>query len=433
MKDTVFISHATPTDNTFAVWLATKLELCGYKVWIDINNLSPSVDFWNTIDQTIRNEAVKFIFVMSNASIDPNRDGVRKELAVADKVRRQNANFIIPVRIENISFNDLPIEVIRLNAIDFNNDWAKGLDELLQYLTDENVPKINATGASESYTNRWNNSQGQTRSQIIETEDEYYSNLFLVDLPPFVYIYKTSDAEAVLKSRHIPVKKNNTVVISFACNKCVCEWVDRKIEYEKIRTEDAINICKKPKFILGEKITNLSRDVISIINWSIGDMLYSHGMIRYKVSQKTSKNVYYFPFGTKSKRFGGIREKKLSGVYKSTKRWHYGLSGYFTNYPMQGIIFKWHLVFSDEKGHLLSDSSQIAARRSKGRLLYNNQWKEYMQTSMYFLSAGTSSIPYTACCETNEMHISSQAERFTSKKGYSEPHGAKQMEGDNDE
>ena len=94
MKDTIFISHATPTDNIFATWLATKLELCGYKVWVDLNDLAPSVDFWNTIDQTIRNNAVKFIFVMSNASIDPNRDGVQKELAVADKIRRQNPNFI---------------------------------------------------------------------------------------------------------------------------------------------------------------------------------------------------------------------------------------------------------------------------------------------------------------------------------------------------
>lgn len=112
MKDTIFISHATPTDNIFATWLATKLELCGYKVWVDLNDLAPSVDFWNTIDQTIRNDAVKFIFVMSNASIDPNRDGVQKELAVADKIRRQNPNFIVPVRIDNVSYNDLPVEIL---------------------------------------------------------------------------------------------------------------------------------------------------------------------------------------------------------------------------------------------------------------------------------------------------------------------------------
>ena len=63
MKDTIFISHATPDDNIFAAWLATKLELCGYKVWVDLNNLNPSVDFWETIDKTIREDAIKFIFV----------------------------------------------------------------------------------------------------------------------------------------------------------------------------------------------------------------------------------------------------------------------------------------------------------------------------------------------------------------------------------
>ena len=46
MKDTIFISHATPTDNIFATWLATKLELCGYKVWVDLNDLAPSVEYY---------------------------------------------------------------------------------------------------------------------------------------------------------------------------------------------------------------------------------------------------------------------------------------------------------------------------------------------------------------------------------------------------
>ena len=155
MKDILFISHATPSDNTFAVWLATKLELCGYKVWVDVNNLPPSVDFWNTIDHTIRNEAIKFIFVLSNVSIDSNRDGVQKELAVADKVRRQVPNFIVPVRIDNVNFNDLPVEILRLNAIDFYNNWAKGLDALLKYLNDEGVPKLASNCESQYYVDRW--------------------------------------------------------------------------------------------------------------------------------------------------------------------------------------------------------------------------------------------------------------------------------------
>ena len=105
MKDVVFISHATPNDNLFATWLATKLELCGYKVWVDVNNLSPSVDFWNTIDNLIRNEAVKFVFVASKTSVDNSRDGVQKELAIADKIRRSTPQFIVSIRDNPIKCN----------------------------------------------------------------------------------------------------------------------------------------------------------------------------------------------------------------------------------------------------------------------------------------------------------------------------------------
>ena len=216
MKDTVFISHATPADNTFAAWLATKLELCGYNVWVDINNLSPSVDFWNTIEQTIRNEAVKFIFVASAASIDSGRDGVQKELAVADKVRRQFPNFIVPVRIDDINFNDFPVEILRLNAIDFYNDWAKGLDALLKHFSDENIPKLNSNSGSQYYLDRWYTSQASFRSQITDDMDEYCSNLFPVELPRSVYIYRSEDVVDLLKERHIPMKVNKKVTITFA-------------------------------------------------------------------------------------------------------------------------------------------------------------------------------------------------------------------------
>jgi len=35
MRDTIFISHATPADNDFSIWIASRLEMLGYKVWID--------------------------------------------------------------------------------------------------------------------------------------------------------------------------------------------------------------------------------------------------------------------------------------------------------------------------------------------------------------------------------------------------------------
>ncbi len=423
-RDTVFISHATPSDNTFAAWLATKLELCGYKVWVDINNLSPSVDFWNTIEQTIRNHSSKFVFVISKDSINPAKDGVRKELAVADKVKQQFPGFIVPVRIDNTSFSDLPVEILRLNAIDFNDDWAEGLINLLKYFNDENVLKSIANKESSFYINRWTSSQSQSqfRSQITDGEEEYCSNIFHAELPHSIYIYRSFDVEQILRDRHIPIKINKGIVVTFACNECVSAWANKSIEYLSFDTMEAIEKQTTPGFFLGEKVANLSKDIIFLVNWSIGDMLVKHGLYRYKPeSNKVARNVYFFPSGKKSKRFMGNRLKALSGVYKTTKRWHLGLSGYYTQYPTHGCIFNWHLVFTDGNGHLLPESSQIAARRSKGRLMFNKQWKELLDASMYYLSSGTSRIFYSACCENNALYILSQSERFISETSYTEP------------
>lgn len=424
IRETIFISHATPDDNTFAAWLATKLELCGYKVWIDLNNLSPSVDFWNTIDNTIRNEAVKFVFVISKHSVDSNRDGVKKELAVADRVKKQFSDFIVPVRIDDVSFNDLPIEVLRLNAIDFNNDWAKGLNELLKYLNDKEVPKPAINNASSFYIYRWLKSQSKSQlsSQIMNNEEEYSSNLFSVELPPLVYIYRTEDAEKSLRERHIPLKINKSVVVTFACNDCLSDWNRKPIDYLSFDTLDAINSQTLPGVFLGEKIVNLSNDILLLVNWSIGDMFFKRGLRKLKQeSNKVSRNVYYFPYNTKSKRSPGSRQKLLSGTYKTVKRWHFGLSGYYTQYPRQGCIMKWHIVFTDTKGCPLPDNSQVAARRSKGKLMFNKQWKELIEASMYYLSGGTANIFYTACCERNAMYIRSHSMRFVSDISYTEP------------
>ena len=230
------------------------------------------------------------------------------------------------------------------------------------------------------------------------------------------------------------MKKNKKIIVTFACNKCICDWCLREVDFIKLDTKDAIQNHTLPNTYLGESISNLSRDIVSIVNWMIGEMFYKHGLRRYKSnSGKTSKNVYFFPNGAKSKRFATSREKALSGTYRSIKRWHFGLSGYYTNYPMSGIIFKWHIIFTDEKGIPLPDASQIAARRSKGRLMFNKQWKEWLQASMFFLSGGTENIFYTPCCEENAMYIRSQSERFISEKSYIEPYVYKQVGDENAE
>ena len=143
-RDTIFISHATPDDNDFVRWLGARLTGHGFKVWADLFGLKGGTPFWSTIEEALRHHAIKVIFVVSQKSVDPARSGVRNELSVADSLKKslQNSDFIIPVRIDDTPFGDLPIQIHQLNAIDFTRGWGTKLIELLDTLDTANVPKF---------------------------------------------------------------------------------------------------------------------------------------------------------------------------------------------------------------------------------------------------------------------------------------------------
>src|SRR5205814_10155783 len=46
-RDTVFVSHANPEDNTFALWLTLRLGEMGVKVWCDLTKLIGGETFWD--------------------------------------------------------------------------------------------------------------------------------------------------------------------------------------------------------------------------------------------------------------------------------------------------------------------------------------------------------------------------------------------------
>ncbi len=135
----VFISHATPEDNPAAAWFATQLTLLGYEVWCDLKNThGGESEFWLKVQNTIENQAGKFVYILSNTSCDfEKKRGIYKEVQAADNLRINN--FIIPVRIEKLT-RSLPIlfnTSIYINA----EDWSTGLHELVERLREDGLPK----------------------------------------------------------------------------------------------------------------------------------------------------------------------------------------------------------------------------------------------------------------------------------------------------
>lgn len=151
----IFISHAaSPEDTELTRWLALRLMREGYSVWCDVECLRVGDDFWREIEGEIRTKVFKFVLVLSKTSI--TRQGVLNELGIAAKIaKHRGKRFILPVRADDLPYEDFPIEANRLDAADFSKSWSAGLARLLQILTDDGVPKKEGGPAMVSCWNRY--------------------------------------------------------------------------------------------------------------------------------------------------------------------------------------------------------------------------------------------------------------------------------------
>jgi hypothetical protein len=117
MRQTILITHANPEDNAVARWLATRLIMAGYKVWVDLRSLRGGQDFWDEIEVQLRQHTIKQIVLLSP---DVRKSGVKKELALGDAMGKQlnDAEFMIPIRVRPVPHSDFPPELLRRNALD---------------------------------------------------------------------------------------------------------------------------------------------------------------------------------------------------------------------------------------------------------------------------------------------------------------------------
>ena len=59
-RKAIFISHASPEDNPFTLWLGAKLAALGYEVWADVLRLTGGEDWRRKLENAIRERACKY-------------------------------------------------------------------------------------------------------------------------------------------------------------------------------------------------------------------------------------------------------------------------------------------------------------------------------------------------------------------------------------
>jgi hypothetical protein len=414
IRNKIFISHATPADNDFTKWLSLKLIALGYIVWCDILFLDKGVDFWKVIEKEIRNDACRFLVVLSQTS--NQSDGVLQEIAVASKVKKElnDEGYIIPLLIdENLSYSEINIELNRLNAVDFCKSWINGLNNLLSSFEENNIPKRNKDSgmANDIYQKIF-----LAKRNIIKKDEVYDSNWFSIkSLPPYLYFHqiKRDDTDVFNKAYPFPVIPYR----NYIC--CFSEDID--YNYPGIDLIDDKKIIKIPtkEIINGKYYSELLENyeykkfVVRLLNNGFRKMMKLKHFQPYSLSNR--KTGFWFEKGFFEK--DKIDDVLIVGTIKE-KNWHFGISGLVKLSPFPILILGSHIFFtSNGKDLIPSKMRQLKLRIKQGKNWYNSHWREKLLSLVDYL-ADNDKIIRIPMGKTEIAEITSTPIQFISRITY---------------
>ncbi|BBO08723.1 toll/interleukin-1 receptor domain-containing protein [Bradyrhizobium sp. TM102] len=216
LRDSVFISHATPEDNAFTLWLGGRLTALGYHVFADILRLKGGDDWERILEDAIRQRAKRFLLVGTPGGIQ--KQGVRNEINLAVETAKKigDGGFIVPLRL---AAYPPPLQIAHTQYINFEKGWAQGLAELLPLLEEANVPKHVAP----EETKAWQSLQLKDARSVGNGPEQLVSNwLDVTSLPTSIAFFDFKSGisiGAAQKARAdcpIPIAVHNRGFLSFA-------------------------------------------------------------------------------------------------------------------------------------------------------------------------------------------------------------------------
>ncbi|HEY0667914.1 MAG TPA: toll/interleukin-1 receptor domain-containing protein [Sphingobacteriaceae bacterium] len=447
MRDTIFISHATPEDNEFTIWLASRLELLGYKVWIDKKELLGGETFWGTIESAIKFNAAKVLLVYSKNICCPGSDevkgGIQKEIEFTRQVMQDETltDFFIILHIDNSGYNLFP-GAKDLNQIPFNANWAEGLTTLQKKLIRDNVPRAHRHSSDEAAN--WYLNNYIVKNPVIEKKELYYTNWWSVKSSPasfFIMRYKNEkQASAVAASNgSCLLVKDSNCITSF--NKDLQTDMEDNFgitqvlpaEIFEVKISDLLQGYQKESFPSFRDAENHFKKLLrrglhnyfkcKQMRWydmSNKNMAYYHTY----TSLPTSKITFSFPYRENER----PKTKNLAGKHLEIGRWHFAISAKSALSPFLGFHLKSHLIFSKKGFEAIDDKDlQHVHRRKKGKRMFNEEWRDLLLAFMKSLEDSEGNIILETNTDTN-ITMKPTLEMFWSEFGYFDPKDLKRQE-----
>jgi hypothetical protein len=397
-RDMLFLSHANPEDDLVTGWLALQLAREGYAVWCDLTKLLGGEAFWDDIQEAIEYRTAKFLYVLSKNS--NSKDGPLNELTVARDVERKLKlrDFIIPLHIDDLPHNEMHILLRRLNTIPFRKSWAAGLNQLLEKLLKQKVPKKRSFGPKA--VNEWWKTHFSAETGIQRRRAETLSNYFdLEGLPEIIYIHALTPGCArddLAGSLTCPAIVQGDSLIAFApADDFAGELGDGRIWNS--------HSVKLEEFLPDQQNRN---SVYTLLRLAFEKMAESKGLKAHLMSvgkafwfakDQVLKDRIAFsrPDGSRGYRalVGHGSVGKTPEGEKRVRYWHYAVRPVPNPGTAPGFWIKSHVFFSDEGRTIWASSGRLqSARRSQCSDWWNDSWRDRLLATMNWLAGGSSEI-----------------------------------------
>lgn len=433
-RNLLFISHANPEDNEFSRWLALQLARCGYRVWCDLTRLLGGEDFWSDIEGAMRERTCKFLYVLSRTS--NHRPGTLQELHLADGVARKEgfADFIIPLRIDALPHNEFNIQVARRNAIDFNGGWATGLNQLLEKLGKDKVPKDSDLGPGSVAS--WWKTQFAPECQIISKPEVCLSNMFpIVEIPSTLFAHELSMYFRFLtKSARYPFRRHQHLWFSFATASDLEQSLEISgcISRSQAVSLDELTEGQNPFNIKTQEARSI---IMDLLRQAWEKSVDGTGMLKYYMSRRKLTAYFKNDFlpGNKVKVSGISNKNTLRNLIgydtrKDRERnvigkryWHFSVQFKPTFDPVLAFTAIPHVLFSYDGENILSNRRFIhRLRRNKCRDWWNAEWRDRIMGIVQWLAAGKGYICFDLGSQSH-VKVDAKPLLFDSDISYIEP------------
>jgi hypothetical protein len=409
-RNQIFLSHASPEDNEFTLWLTLQLANEGYAVWSDLTKLLGGEEFWRNIEQTIREGTTKFLYVLSRNS--NYKQGPLQELQLAHAVMRQQnlTDFIIPLLIDDLAVEEVNIQLSMLNVIAFNQGWAAGLNNLLRKLEQEGVAKNDEF--TPGTVGSWWRQQFDANSGLLAESEEYLSNWFPIQALPQNICFHVLDRTRLGKfelsdNLPYPAFQFNQYMVSFAP---ATDFTGQLGSFMRIRETNAFPTKEFLEGAVAASIVDYRqrRDLVArLLGLGWQRLLQESHLPQYEFASGAS--CFYFTLGAVSGdklSFTGAEGKSTSRHvvgYKTVQKasfiggrkryWHFAVQAKPLLYPTLAYIIKPHVLFSYDGKQIWDSKSRLhKARRSQCRHWWNAEWRDRILATMSWLAKETNSI-----------------------------------------